>query len=270
MTTGPVPLECFPVFPLSREPFVSRRVSFALEVDVIESSPLLFSPGEYIAAPNVMDTGSVERNDIQIAQPTYALFPSEDPFDVSDRLSTPRFIIYLLHRDLLGKPGNISWLAGPTSLHDVLPEFPGRYPLESPGYEVDLLGLSLTIFPQGIQWNAVFHLLWCHRTILMGMQDCWHRYLGLHQLAQCCGRQCRQTSPFTVLSTVHLNYLRPGLTTVFRVGVLLGRARYCRSFLIQALGALTVDVPSATLHTSLQISLNPPGSMGYRCTTPSF
>ena len=46
MTTGPVPLECFAVVPLSRASPVSRRVSFPREVDVIESSPLLFSPGE--------------------------------------------------------------------------------------------------------------------------------------------------------------------------------------------------------------------------------
>ena len=56
-------------------------------VDVIGSLPLLFSPvgePESVTKPALVDTGPLERGDITIAQPTYVLFPTDNPFDDSD------------------------------------------------------------------------------------------------------------------------------------------------------------------------------------------
>ena len=102
------------------------------------------------------------------------------------------------------------------------------------------------------------------------MQDCWHRYWVLRHSARSRGHQCSRNSPSRVLSTVRLDYLRPDVRTLFRVGVCLGRAHFCQSFLTWVSGASAMDVPSTVLHTGPQTSLNPPGSMGCRCTTPAF
>ena len=122
----PVPPECFPVVPLSRKSAVSRQVSFARDVAVIESSPLLFSPveeSESLTAPTERDMRPLERSLIQIVQPAYVLFPSEEPFDDSDGVSTLR---------LSGRA--IIW---------------GRLmvPPAPPGYDQDVLGLLLTFSP---------------------------------------------------------------------------------------------------------------------------
>ena len=123
-TTGPVPPECFPVVPLSRESAVSHRVSFAREIDVIESSPLLFSPGEELESFTAQwirgPSNGVIYSNIQVARPTYALFPSDDTFDVSDGISTPRYPYLPAPPGFtpIAKLGDIPWPAGPTSLHD--------------------------------------------------------------------------------------------------------------------------------------------------------
>ena len=46
LTSEPVPLECYPTVPLTGRSDVSRRVSFARDISVIEFSPLLFSPAD--------------------------------------------------------------------------------------------------------------------------------------------------------------------------------------------------------------------------------
>ena len=87
------------------------------------------------------------------ARPIYALFPSDDPFEVSDGISTPRFPYLPAPPGFtpIAKPGDIpwpaGWPAGSTSLHDASPTLPGWYPPAPPGYDHDLLGLSLTISP---------------------------------------------------------------------------------------------------------------------------
>ena len=101
---------------------------------MIRSSPLLLSPveePESLTEPEMMDTGTLKRSDIQIAQPTSVLFPRDDPFDDSDGLSTPLFpylpappgftlIVWL---------GDIPWPAGSASPHDASQSLLGWYPL---------------------------------------------------------------------------------------------------------------------------------------------
>ena len=212
---------------------VSRRVLFARDVTVIESLPLMFYPveePESLTVPTVVDTETLERSDIQIAWVSLA-----------------------------------PWCI--TGASQMVPPAPPGPIMTCWDYHWQFLQLIVCL--QGIQWNTFLHLLWWRRTIRMGMHDCWHRYVVLRHLSRCCGRQCRRNSP-TVLSTVWPDLLRPGLRTLFLVGVWLGRAHFCRSVLTRASGALAVDVPSAVLHTGLQTLLNPPGSMGCRCTTFGF
>ena len=77
------------------------------------------------------------------------MFPKEDPFDVLDGISPPRFPYLPAPPGFtpIAKPGDILWPAGSASLHDVLPALPGRYHPEPPGYELNVLGLSMTISP---------------------------------------------------------------------------------------------------------------------------
>ena len=261
---------------------LSRRVSFAQEVDVIKSSPLLFSPAEELESlttPTVMDMGSVKRSDIQVAQLTYALFRSDDAYDVSDGISTPQFPYLSAPPGFtpIAKPGDIlrGRLDPPHSMMHRR-HFPDGTPRRLRDtimtcWDYHSQFLQLIGYLQWIQWNAFLHLLWWRRTIRMGMQDCWHRYLVLHQSARCRGRPCRRTSPSTMLSTVRPDYLRPGLRTLFHVGVWLRRAHFCLSFLIRVLAGFGRGCAFRnTIHTGSQTSLNPPGSMGCRCTTPGF
>ena len=120
-------------FPLSRESAISHRVSFAREVAVIESSPLLFSPAEEpedLTEATEGDREPLDWGHIQFTQPAYVLFPSEEPMDDSDGVSTlgfpslpapPGFIQTV-------RPGDIPEPAGPSSLFDSSPMLPGWYP----------------------------------------------------------------------------------------------------------------------------------------------
>ena len=66
-TSEPVPPECFLVVPLAKGSALSRRVSFARDVSIIDSSPLLFSPVEEPVSASVLpdtDLDTIERDDI--------------------------------------------------------------------------------------------------------------------------------------------------------------------------------------------------------------
>ena len=66
-TSKSVPPECFPVVPLAKRSVLSRRVSFAREVSIIDSSPLLFSPveePESASVPPDTDLDTTERDNI--------------------------------------------------------------------------------------------------------------------------------------------------------------------------------------------------------------
>ena len=105
----PVPLECYPVVPLSRESAISRRALTAL---------------------TKRDMEPLDRGLIQFAQPAYVLFPSEESMDDSDGVLTlglpslptlPGFIPAV-------RPGDIPEPAGPSSLFDSSPTLPGWHP----------------------------------------------------------------------------------------------------------------------------------------------
>ena len=117
-TSRPVPPECFPVVLLSRRPAASHRVSFAEDIDVIGSSPLIYPVGEpeSITKSALVDTGPLERGDITIAQLTYVLFPTDDPFDGSHLLS---FHTYWLLRDLLRSSGGAIFRTRPGLPHSI-------------------------------------------------------------------------------------------------------------------------------------------------------
>ena len=80
----PVPGECYPVVPLPRESTISRRVSFAREVAVIESTPFLCSPAgapDSLTEPATGDPVPRDQGMMQFDQPDYMLFPREEPMD---------------------------------------------------------------------------------------------------------------------------------------------------------------------------------------------
>ena len=71
----------------------------------------------------------------------------------------------------------------------------------------------------------------------------------------------------TVLLTAWPDSLSLGLGPLFRAGAWLGRAHFCQSSVSRTSGVSAGDEPSAIRHTGPQTSLNPPESMGCRCTT---
>ena len=75
-TSELVPPECFPVVPLAKKSALSRRVSFARYVSIIDGG----GAGVCIDASNT-DLDTTERDNIQISTPTYVLFPGGDPFE---------------------------------------------------------------------------------------------------------------------------------------------------------------------------------------------
>ena len=83
-----MPPECFPVIHLVKKSALSRRVSFARDVSIIDSLPLLFSPDT--------DLDTTERDDIQIATPTYVLFPGGDPFEDLNEISNPHLFVVII------------------------------------------------------------------------------------------------------------------------------------------------------------------------------
>ena len=122
----------------------------------------------------------------------------------------------------------------------------------------------LIVYLRGIQWNVFLHRLRWRRTIWMGMQDCWHRYLASDI-------PLGHSSDFSFHSAVD------SPTGLPQAGSQTPVPRWCfaregpfMSELPQASRVSAVDVPSAIQPTGPQTSLNPPGSMGCRCTTPDF
>ena len=89
----PVLEECYPAVPLPRAPVLSRRVSFAQEVAVIESAPLCPADRETdsLIDPAVGDPASADQCFIQFHQPVYMLCPGEDPMDESNDAPTLDF-----------------------------------------------------------------------------------------------------------------------------------------------------------------------------------
>ena len=86
----PVPGECYPVVLLPQESVISRLVSFAQEIAIIESTPLSGSLAEAPDSLTEAATGDLKPPDwgiIQFNQPDYMLFPREEPMDDSDCLS---------------------------------------------------------------------------------------------------------------------------------------------------------------------------------------
>ena len=133
--------------PLAKKSAYSSRVSFAHDVSIIDSSPLLFSPVEELASASVppdTDLDTTEREDIQIATPTYALFPSGDPFEDLNEISSPRFP-YLpvpLGFTPIIRPGDIPDAVESPSLFADSPALPGWFLSEQPATTRELLGLQ--------------------------------------------------------------------------------------------------------------------------------
>ena len=145
-----VPPECFPVVPLAWRAVLPRRVSFARNVSIIDSSPLKFSPVEEPESPLVpldTDLDTTEREDIQIATPTYVLFPGSDPFvDLID-ISPPRFpyLPALPGYAPIVWPGEIPDPVEPLSLFTDSPEIPGWFLSEQPTPVRDLMGFQSSL-----------------------------------------------------------------------------------------------------------------------------
>ena len=130
--TEPVREERYPVVPLLRESVTSRRVSFAQEVAVIESTSCLFSlvgTPDSLTEPKTGDPEPLDRGLIQFIQPDYMLFPREEPKDDSDGVST--FFRLFLPRQafirLFDRVISRSWLA-PLHFLTRLLQFPDGTP----------------------------------------------------------------------------------------------------------------------------------------------
>ena len=151
-TSEPVPPECFPVLPICRRAILPRRVSFAQDVSVIDSSPLLFSQVEDPESQLVSldtDLDTTEREDTQIATPTYVLFPGSDPFGDEIDISPPRFP-YLpapLGFATIVRLGEIPDPVGPPSLFADSPDIPGWFLSEQLTPERDLMGFQSSLSP---------------------------------------------------------------------------------------------------------------------------
>ena len=148
----PVPSKCFPVVPLAQRAVLPHRVSFARDVSIIDSSPLLCSlveEPESALVPLDTDMDTTEWEDIQIATPTYVLFPGSDPFEDLIDISPPGFPYLPAPPGFVPivRPGEIPDPVEPPSLFADSPEIPGWFQTEQPAPARDLIGFQLSLSP---------------------------------------------------------------------------------------------------------------------------
>ena len=144
-------------------PFFHHRFgTFARDVSIIDSSPLLFSlVGELVSAS--VPPNTTEQDDIPISTPTYLLFSGGDPLEDLNEILSPRFP-YLpapLGFTPIVRPGDIPDAVESPSLFADSPALPGWFLSEQPAPIRRYL--RLVVFIPGIRW---------HRTIRMVMWDC--------------------------------------------------------------------------------------------------
>ena len=138
--------------PLARRAVLPHRASFARDVSVIDSLPLLFSPVEEAESqlvPLNTDLDTTKREDIKIATTTYVLFPGSDPFvDVID-ISPPGFPYLLAAPGFAStvRPSEIPDPVVPSSLFADSQEIPRWFLSEEPTPARNLMGFQSSLSP---------------------------------------------------------------------------------------------------------------------------
>ena len=137
---------------LTRRAVLPHQVLFAWDMSIIDSSPLLFSPVEEPESALVhldMDLDTTKREDIQIATPTYVLFPGSDPFVDLIAISPPRFPYLPAPPGFAPnvRPGEILDPVEPPSLFADPPEILGWFLSEQSTPARDLMGFQSSLSP---------------------------------------------------------------------------------------------------------------------------
>ena len=138
-------------------------LTFASEVTVLGTAPESSAVRESssLCPPALPDSVPVDLPDIQIHEPVYALFPEEDPMDVSTAISKLDFPLLPAPPgfDHFVWPGAIPGPGGNPSTFDLSTDLPGWFPLGLPGATGDPPSLPVSPIPSDSQEVSVVGVL---------------------------------------------------------------------------------------------------------------